>query len=107
MKGILSIVVLLLIVSLIGFATNPTYDEYKEWYKSQNFEETNASSKIEQAVVGMVSDIVADNSVVRDDYKVYSMYTMESEKYDYKVIGAFNNFFVLKNEEAKPAAAVE
>lgn len=107
MKGILSLVVLLLIVSLIGFATNPTYDDYKEWYKSQNFEENNASSKIEQAVIGMVSDMVADNSVVRNDYKVCSMYTMESGDYDYKVIGAFNNFFVLKNQETKPAAAVE
>ena len=99
MKGILSLVVILLIVSLIGFATNPTYEDYKEWYKSQNYKEVEASTKIEQAVVGLVSNIVADNSVVRDDYKIYSMYTMDNDKYNYKVVGAFNNFFILENEE--------
>lgn len=99
MKGILSLVVILLIVSLIGFATNPTYEDYKEWYKSQNYKDVEASTKIKQAVVGLVSDIVADSSVVRDDYKIYSMYTMNSDKYNYKVVGAFNNFFILENEE--------
>lgn len=100
MKGILSIVAILLIVTLIGFATNPSYDDYKEWYKTQNFEDVEASTKIEQAVVGIVSDFVADNAVVRDDYKVLSMYTMDSDDFNYRVVGAFNNFFVLENEKA-------
>lgn len=105
MKGIFSLVVILLIVSLIGFSTNPTYEDYKEWYKSQNFEDTEASTKIEQAVVGLVSDIVADSTVVRDDYKIYSMYTMDNDNYYYKVVGAFNNFFILENEEVAAKAA--
>lgn len=99
MKGTFSLVALLLIVSLIGFATNPTYEDYKKWYKSENYKDVEATTKIEQAVVGLVSDFVSDNSVVRDDYKVYSMYTMNSDKYNYKVIGVFNNFFILENKE--------
>lgn len=100
MKGILFLVALVLIVSLVGFATNPSYEDYKEWYKTQNFEDVKASTKIEQTVVGLVSDFVADNTVIRDDYKIYSLYTMENKDYNYKVVGAFNNFFVLKNEQA-------
>lgn len=99
MKGILSLVVLLLIISLIGFATNPSYEDYKEWYKTQNFKDAQATGKIEQAVVGVISDLVADNSVVRDDYKIYSLYVTNTDNYNYKVVGAFNNFFVLENEQ--------
>lgn len=101
MKGILFFVALVLLVSLIGFATNPSYEDYKEWYKTQNYENVEAFSKLEQSVVGLVSDFVADSIVVRDDYKVFSLYTMDSDNYNYKVIGVFNNFFVLENEDAE------
>lgn len=107
MKGIVLIVVLVLIVSLIGFATNPTYEDYKEWYKTENYKDVEASSKLEQSVVGLVSDFVADNTVVRDDYKIYSMYTVERDDYNYKVLGAFNNFFVLENGKVEKAAAIK
>lgn len=99
MKKILFAVILLLIVSLIGFATNPSYEDYKEWYKAQNYKDVEASTKIEQTVVGLVSDFLADATVIRDDYKIYSLYTTEDKGYNYKVIGAYNNFFVLKNEQ--------
>lgn len=99
MKGILSIVTILLIVALIGFSTNPSYEDYKEWYKTQNVRDFEASTKIKQAVVGLVSDFVADNAVVRDDYKVCSLYTLNSDEINYKVVGAFNNFFILENEQ--------
>lgn len=100
MKGILFFVVLVLLVSLIGFATNPSYEDYKEWYKTQNYASVEASTKLEKSVVGLVSDFVSDSTVVRDDYKVYSLYTMNSDNYNYKVIGVFNNFFVLENDDA-------
>ena len=99
MKGIIFLVVILLLVSLIGFATNPSYEEYKEWYKTQNYEDVEASTRIEKSVVGFVSDLVADTTVVRDDFKIYSLYTMDDNDYNYKVVGAFNNFFVLENKE--------
>ncbi|GEM_PF-674376 len=104
MKGIVFFVVLVLLVSLIGFATNPSYEDYKEWYKTQNYEDAEASTKLEKSVVGLVSDFVADSTVVRDDYKVCSLYTMNSDKYNYKVIGAFNNFFVLENKDIEAVA---
>jgi len=99
MKGILSLVIIILIVSLIGFATNPSYEDYKEWYKSKNYEDVDASTKLGQTVVGLVSDFIADSTVIREDYKVCSLYKMSGDVSTYKVVGVFNNFFVI--EDAK------
>ncbi len=104
MKGISSFIVLILLISLIGFATNPSYEDYKEWYKAQNYASIETSGKLEKSVMGLVSDFVSDRSVVREDYKIYSLYTMENNNYSYKVIGIFNNFFVLENGTAAAVA---
>lgn len=99
MKGIIFSTVILLIVSLIGFSTNPSYEDYKEWYKTESYEEVEASTQIEKSVVGFVSGLVADSTVVREDYKVLSLYTVENDDYTYKVLGIFNNFYVIENDE--------
>jgi hypothetical protein len=99
MKGIIFSTVILLVVSLIGFSTNPSYEDYKEWNKTQTYEEIEASTQIEKSVVGFVSDLVADSTVVREDYKVLSLYTIENDDSSYKVLGIFNNFFIIDNEE--------
>ena len=96
MKGIMIVVVIVLVVGLVGFATNPNYDDYKEWYKSKAADDVEASTEIGKSVVGVVSGLVADASVVREDYKVYSVYTSEDLS-NYKVLGIFNNFFVLND----------
>jgi hypothetical protein len=99
MKGIIFSTVILLVVSLIGFSTNPSYEDYKEWNKTQTYEEIEASTQIEKSVVGFVSDLVADSTVVREDYKVLSLYSIENDDSSYKVLGIFNNFFIIDNEE--------
>ncbi|MGB4438752.1 MAG: hypothetical protein WBJ13_05890, partial [Sedimentibacter sp.] len=91
--------VLVLIVSLIGFSTNPSYEDFKEWFKVQSYEDVETSTEIEKTIVGFVSGIAADSSVVRDDRKVYSLYTMNSKENNYRVLGIFNNFFILEDEE--------
>ncbi|HKM02122.1 MAG TPA: hypothetical protein VJ083_08745 [Sedimentibacter sp.] len=96
MKGIMIVVVIVLVVGLVGFATNPNYDDYKEWYKSKAAQDVEASTEIGKSVVGVVSGLVADASVMREDYKVYSVYTSEALS-NYKVLGIFNNFFVLND----------
>lgn len=96
MKGIMIVVVIVLVVGLVGFATNPNYDDYKEWYKSKAAQDVEASTEIGKSLVGVVSGLVADASVVREDYKVYSVYTSEALS-NYKVLGIFNNFFVLND----------
>lgn len=100
MKGIMIVIVVVLVVGLIGFSTNPSFDDYKEWYKSKTTQDVQASTEIGKSVVGAVSGIMADASIVREDYKIYSVYTSEIID-DYKVLGIFNNFFVLDDGKTK------
>lgn len=100
MKGIMIVVVIVLVIGLIGFSTNPSYDDYKEWYKSKTAQDVEASTEIGKSVVGVVSGLVADASIVREDYKIYSVYTSQALN-NYKVLGIFNNFFVLDDGKAK------
>ena len=96
MKGIMIVIVIALIVGLIGFSTNPGYEDYKDWYKSKTAQAVEASTEIGKSVVGMVSGLVADASIVREDYKIYSIYTSEAVD-NYRILGIFNNFLVLDN----------
>lgn len=99
MKAIMIVIVLVLVLGLIGFATNPGYDDYKDWYKSKTAQDVEASTDLGKSIVGMVSGLVADASIVREDYKVYSVYTSEAVE-NYRVLGIFNNFFVLDDGKA-------
>ena len=92
-------IVIALVLGLIGFATNPGYDDYKDWYKSKTAQDVEASTDLGKSIVGMVSGLVADASIVREDYKVYSVYTSEAVE-NYRVLGIFNNFFVLDDGKA-------
>ena len=102
MKGIMIVIVIVLVVGLIGFSTNPGYEDYKEWYKSKTVQDVEASTEIGKSVVGMVSGLVADASIVREDYKICSIYTSEAVP-NYRVLGIFNNFFVLNDGMTKDA----
>lgn len=99
MKGIMIVVAIVLVLSLIGFSTNPDYDDYKEWYKSKSANDVEASTEIGKSVVGLVSGLVADASIVREDYKIYSLYRSEAVE-NYRVLGIFNNFFILDDGKA-------
>lgn len=100
MKGIMIVIVIVLVVGLIGFSTNPSYDDYKEWYKSKSAQDVEASTEIGKSVVSVVSGFVADASIVREDYKVYSLYTSQALD-NYRVLGIFNNFFILDDGKVK------
>lgn len=90
---------LIIFVLILGTATNPSYAEYKEWFKANLYKEANASTELEKSVTGFIADIVSDAGVVREDYKFYSLYKIETEDFNYKVLGILNNFYIL--EDAK------
>lgn len=99
MKKIMILLAIIFLVGLIGFSTNPDYEDYKEWYKSKSAQDVEASTEIGKSVVGVVSGLVADASIVREDYKVYSVYRSQAVE-NYRVLGIFNNFFVLDDGKA-------
>ncbi|MDF2881726.1 MAG: hypothetical protein K0R54_2283, partial [Clostridiaceae bacterium] len=109
MKKVLIIgAVLTLFILILGAATNPSYAEYKEWYKqqandtykeykSENNEAVVETTHFENSLMGFFADMISDTSVIREDHKFYSLYTIDSESFKYKVLGVFNNFYILED----------
>lgn len=96
-------IVILIIVSIFGVATNPSFGDYKEWYKLQaqegfiDYKEGKEATEFEKSVMSFFSDMITDTSIVREDFKIYSLYT--STDNNYKVLGIFNKFYILEDAE--------
>lgn len=103
-KYIIIIAIIMLFLTTLGFATNPSYEDYKAWYKEQaqagfkNYKSGEETTEFEKSLMNFFAGVIADTSVVREDYKLYSLYKTNSDEHNYKVLGLFNNFFVIKDE---------
>lgn len=97
--------IILAIVLILGVATNPSYGDYKEWYKQQaqegfiEYKEGEETTEFEKSVMSFFADMITDTSIVREDFKIYSLYT--STDNNYKVLGIFNRFYILEEAEQK------
>lgn len=111
-KKTIYIILILGLVMTLGYVTNPTYANYKEWfnqqaqeqykeYKLKNNEDVVETTQLENSLMGFFANLISGTSIIREDHKIYSLYTMEGDEYDYKVLGMFNNFFVLKDENSQ------
>lgn len=87
--------VLLIILLVASFITNPSYDDYKNWFSDEIATEIGSTTELEKTIAGWFTDIASDASIERKDYKLFSIYETEVGDYQYKVIGVFNNFFNL------------
>lgn len=94
-KASLIIIVTLIILMVVSFSTNPGYNDYKEWFKYQVYEDMSDKSELEKSFYGFFADVISDAAVVRKDYKFYSLYTIDTDELQFKVLGLFNNFIVL------------
>jgi hypothetical protein len=103
-RNVIIITLASILIIIFGVATNPSYADYKEWYKQQaqegftQYKEGKETTEFEKSVMNFMVEMIADTSVIREDYKLYSLYRLENEEYKYKVLGLFNNFFVLEDE---------
>lgn len=102
-KNLVIIALLLALVVMYGSSTNPGYEDYKTWVKEEVKKDyavkagKTETSKLEDSLSGFVVDIALDSKVIIEDRNVYSLYTLkdENEDEDFKVLGVFNNFYVL------------
>jgi hypothetical protein len=104
-RNIIIVILILIVIMILGAATNPSYGDYKEWYKQQaqegfiEYKEGKKTTNFEKSIMNFMLEMIADASVIREDYKFYSIYKIESDEYDYIVLGMFNNFFILDNTQ--------
>lgn len=97
-KAVIIISILVIAILTIGFTTNPSYEDYKAWFKSEVVNEMEEdSTQFEKSFYGFFADLISDAAVVREDHKLYSLYTIDTEEVQLKVLGMFNNFYVLED----------
>lgn len=101
-KYLICFIVIVSFLTILGYMTNPSYEDFKDWYKERaqigftDYKEGRESTEFEKSVVNFFADMIVD-SIVRDDHKLYSLYTTDN----YKVLGMFNNFFILEDSVEK------
>jgi hypothetical protein len=92
--------VIILIVLLGLYATNPTKTEFKEYAKEQIKQEVQnsgaATKSFMDSILLMISGYVAekavDTVVTRDNYYLFSIYSVKGKESKYKFLGIFRSF---------------
>lgn len=101
-----SFFMLLVILLLSLYATNPTKPEFKEFaYESVKTDVKNAgitSSDFINSLLGSLSGNITGTAVnmlvKRENYYIYSIYTLKGKDCQYKYLGVFKNFYKLVPE---------
>jgi len=103
-KGFLSIVVLMLLVGALLFATNPNESDYKAYLKNEI--QLAAQKNVKDDFLGKLANIfsgavaeMAGFVTEKDDFLVLSLYnTQIDDNNKVKYLGILNHFFLLESE---------
>lgn len=96
----------LVLVLLIGlYATNPTKTEFKEYANEYIKNEVKSagvtSDSFIDSLLGIISGYIAekavDIAVTRDNYYLFSIYKIEGAELNYKFLGIFRKFIPIKD----------
>jgi len=85
----------IIMVLIIGYATNPTEEKFREYIKQEiNNTAENEDDIISEGVLKIFSGAISNlTPVEQKNYYVFSMYRIDVSEDDYVFIGAFNHFF--------------
>ena len=97
------LVIAFIFVSL--YSTNPTKTDFKEYaeerlkteLKNEGIESNSFMESLLNIISGEVVSTAVDIAVKRDDYLIFSVYSIESLDLDYKFLGIFRQFIPIKN----------
>lgn len=89
----------IVLLGVILFVTNPNEKQFKEFIKEELIKEANK----EEGFTGAVMEIFASPtawliglSTERNDFLLFSYYTLSGSRTDIECIGIFNHFFRVK-----------
>lgn len=95
----------LIIISITLYATNPSKYEFKEYAEEYVKNEVRSSGITSNSFIdnlialvsGKASSLAVDYLVERDDYYLFSVYQIKGIDIDYSFIGIFKKFIAIKN----------
>jgi hypothetical protein len=93
--------ILLLLVALVLYATNPTQAEFNEYarvFVQDKVTQTGQASdnlleRIIGTLTGKAAKAASDTLIDRKDYYLFSVYTLQGLNYNYRFIGVGKKFF--------------
>ncbi|MFW6035001.1 MAG: hypothetical protein ACOCRZ_01965 [Halothermotrichaceae bacterium] len=88
---LMGLIIILLILATVLQATNPTEEQFVDWAYSRSKE--NADTELEKILGTVVGKPVLMMATTRDDYYVYSIFTVDKAEKEAKFVGIFNNIF--------------
>lgn len=96
-----TIIIVLIIICIALYASNPTRDDFKNYTEEKmrreiDSEEGYLSNFLAGAAASIASKI-ASTSVSRQDYYLFSTYSLNLSDSEVKFIGIANNFIALPN----------
>ena len=91
MKNFLIFLILILVAATFLAITNPTKDEFISW----GVQEMQAESEtdLEKIIEGVVGEQVLKVKSTRENYVIFSIFTVDSGEEDIRYIGILEQFF--------------
>jgi len=85
------IIILAIIILLV--ASNPSKDEFVEWFTIQIEKDANSLTEILSKTIGRP---LINAYTTRNDYTIFSFYTLTSPEEEIKYLGLFKQFIKIK-----------
>lgn len=93
-------VILIAIICFGLYVTNPTREDFKifceEVLRKELTSERNIATNLLSGVVASITGKLASSMATRDDYYLFSIYSLQMEEEEIKFIGILNRFLPLK-----------
>lgn len=102
MKGLITAVALIGIALLLAL-TNPTTDDYADYFRAELAREA-GNDQFAGALVSLFGGVAGSlfaNATTRDNYVLFSVYTTSINRDEIVTLGMLGNFFVLKEPEER------
>lgn len=91
------VTLLLIILVVLGlYATNPSKSEFIDWAKEQA--SANTDSVLEKGLVALVGNFMIDSYTTTKNCLLFSIYTVSTGDSHVTVVGILNNFIVASGD---------
>lgn len=98
-KKVTIIAVVLSVLVVTAFITNPSKSDYVSWVKER--EMNRAKNVIEYYAISTLGNSILTTTTEQSDYLIFSVFTTKFDDEEYKILGIFKKFIPLNYKEIK------